>query len=153
MNRRAQPADNAPSTSHLLGGLFAWGARAALAILFFYSGVVKASDSNQFLVTLAPFTFVPDLWLLPLALGLPWFEILLGLGLLLPWTTRWAAAATALLMVLFIGVLWWALANDIVVSCGCFGEDETPSRSKMVAVIARDAVIGLLAAWLAIRKN
>ncbi len=42
-----------------------------------------------------------------------------------------------LLCLLFIAVLGWALANGIIVSCACFGQDETPSAAKMAMSLIR----------------
>ena len=113
--------------------------------MFFYSGFVKAGASEQFLASLLPFTFLPDILLEWTATGLPWLEIALAAGLLWGRSARWAAAGTVILMAIFIGVLSWALSEGIIVSCSCFGEEEDPSAAKMRMVIARDAGIAAVA--------
>ncbi|MFM8764411.1 MAG: MauE/DoxX family redox-associated membrane protein [Spartobacteria bacterium] len=122
--------------------------RIALAGVFFYAGAVKAGASQEFAVALLPFTFVPPNWTLPLALGLAWMEILAAIFLLLPRIFPLGAALVSGLCVLFIGVLTWALWNGIIVSCGCFGADDSPSAWKMWLAIGRDIL--LLAAAAAI---
>jgi len=123
----------------------AWAARICLAGIFFYSGFVKAGASEEFLISLLPFTFLPQVLLEWTAFGLPWVEIGLAVGLLWPGTARVAALATILLMGVFIGVLAWALSEGIIVGCSCFGEDEDPSATMMVFVIVRDAGIAAAA--------
>ena len=56
------------------------------------------------------------------ALELPFAELALGGGLLLPWTRRWAAAASMLLLAGFTLFLIkaWIMGNQH--SCGCFGD-------------------------------
>jgi hypothetical protein len=43
--------------------------------------------------------------------------------------------------IIFGIVLGWALANGIIVSCSCFGEDDGPSAVKMVIALVRDLVL------------
>jgi uncharacterized membrane protein YphA (DoxX/SURF4 family) len=148
-----QPLVDNPAGVPLAMWVTAWGARAVLAGLFFYSGFVKAGASEEFMVTLAPFTFVPADLVESLAMFLPWFEVVLAVCLLIPRATRWAAFATVVLMALFTGVLTWALANGIVVACGCFGSDPSPAAWKMMLAIARDVLIGAVALWLALRHD
>lgn len=122
--------------------------RLGLAGVFLWAGAVKASASQAFAVALAPFTFVPPELVPGLAIGLAWVELGAGVLLLLPRIHEAGAALVAGLCVVFIAVLGWALANGIIVSCGCFGSDEPPSAARMWEAVFRDA--GLLAGALAI---
>lgn len=131
----------------------AWAVRLLLAGVFLYAGLIKAGDREEFLNGLLPFTFMPPEWLVPISFVLPWAEVLTGVLLLLPWTVRWGAAASAALMFLFAGVIGWALSEGLVVACSCFGEDEIPSEEKMVFVIIRDLVLAAAALWLVFRKR
>jgi uncharacterized membrane protein YphA (DoxX/SURF4 family) len=115
--------------------------RIALAAVFFYAGAVKASASQEFAMALLPFTFVPTQWTMPLALALAWTEILAAILLLLPRVFPLGAVLVGGLCLLFIGVLSWALWNGIIVSCGCFGADDSPSAWKMLLAIGRDIVL------------
>jgi uncharacterized membrane protein YphA (DoxX/SURF4 family) len=115
--------------------------RIELAAVFFYAGAVKASASQEFAMALLPFTFVPPQWTMPLALALAWTEILAAILLLLPRVFPLGAVLVGGLCLLFIGVLSWALWNGIIVSCGCFGADDSPSAWKMLLAIGRDIVL------------
>jgi hypothetical protein len=42
-------------------------------------------------------------------------------------------------------VLSWALANGIIVSCSCFGQDDQPSAMKMMLALGRDLFLAGLA--------
>ncbi len=122
--------------------------RVALSGIFLYSGIVKAGASEQFAVGLAPFTILPPQWTAGFAVGLAWTEIAAGLLILIPRTRRVGAALIIALCCLFIGVLVWALANGIIVACGCFGGEETPSAARMVMAIVRDFLFLLAAAFV-----
>ena len=122
------------------------GLRVFLGGLFIYAGLAKSTGSAQFALTLVPFTFIPTAWLGWLSLLLPITEILSGLLILPPPTKRLGALLIFGLCAIFITALGWALANDIIISCACFGQDETPSAAKMIAAMIRDIFIALAAA-------
>lgn len=122
-----------------------WLARLVLAGTFFYAGLVKAPASAEFAVSLAPFTFLPPEIITPLALVLPLTEIVFAILILFPFTARIGAAGILLLCAVFLTALGWALANDVVVDCACFGLDSTPTPGKMLAAMGRDAVLAVLA--------
>jgi uncharacterized membrane protein YphA (DoxX/SURF4 family) len=119
--------------------------RLFLAAIFLYSGFIKASASAQFAVALLPFTFVPESWRLPLSIVLPVSEIAGGALILAPWTQRIGALLILGLCLLFIAALGWALANDVIVSCSCFGREEQPSVAKMSLTLLRDVFVAALA--------
>jgi hypothetical protein len=60
-------------------------------------------------------------------------------------TKHIGAGLIFLLCVLFAMVLSWALANGIVVSCSCFGQDDQPSAMKMMLALGRDLCLAGLA--------
>jgi len=120
--------------------------RVILALTFLYAGLIKAGASQQFAIGLMPFTFLPDNWIDPLAWTLPWVEVAAGILLLLPWTKKMGASLIIVLCIIFIVALSWALREDIIIACSCFGEeDEVPSALKMQLVIVRDIVMALAA--------
>lgn len=130
-------------------------ARIVLAGIFLYAGLIKATASAHFAVTLIPFTIIPDSWINPIALGLPIVEILAGVLLLIPRTKLYGAGLILLLCAGFIGILGWALATGNIVACGCFGQDETPSARLMAVSMGRDVLMALVAAaivWDSLRK-
>ena len=119
--------------------------RFVLAGIFLYAGLVKSLSSAQFAIALIPFTVVPSEWIGTIALLLPLAEIGAAVLLLLPSTQRIGALAILALCLLFIAALGWALANGIIVSCACFGKDETPSAMKMAAALGRDVLLAAAA--------
>ncbi len=127
-------------------------ARLFLAAVFLYAGIVKASASAHFAVTLIPFTILPQEWIGHIAHLLPLAEILAGLLLLWSRTAPYGAALILLLCAGFITLLTWALSNDIIVACACFGQDETPSAEKMQMAIGRDVFLALVAAAILLEK-
>ena len=121
--------------------------RVILGGIFLFSGAIKASASEEFALALVPFTILPDSWTEPFAVILAWTEITAGLLILLPRIHRLGSAMILLLSLLFIGVLTWALSNGLVVNCGCFGGDDTPSAAAMRIAILRDIGIACAAGF------
>jgi len=119
--------------------------------MFLYAGIVKAGASEGFFVTLLPFaTIIPEWGLRVVAEGLPYVEIAAGILLLVPVASRIGAMLICVLCCVFIVTIFVALANGIVVACGCFGEeyDEVPSRGRMLMVVVRNLFIFYSAAWI-----
>lgn len=128
--------------------VWSWRAtRAVLAAIFLYAGIIKASASEEFALALVPFTIIPEAWTGLFAVTLAWTEVAAGILILLPHINRAGSALVLFLALLFAGVLGWALANDIIVSCGCFGEDAPPSARAMFLAIVRDAAIAAAAGF------
>ena len=121
--------------------------RVLLGGIFLYAGIIKASASEAFALALVPFTILPESWIPTFAVALAWTEVAAGLLILLPRVHRLGSALILLLALGFIGVLAWALSNGIIVSCGCFGSDETPSAAAMRLAILRDVGIACAAAY------
>jgi len=120
--------------------------RILLGGIFLYAGVIKAGASEEFALALVPFTILPESWTGPAAILLAWTEIAAGILILLPRVHQAGSALILVLALVFIGVLTWALSNGIIVSCGCFGNDDPPSASAMRSAILRDVAIAAAAA-------
>jgi hypothetical protein len=127
--------------------------RVILASIFLYSGLVKASSSAQFAIALAPFTFFPETWIRPLSILLPLSEIVGGLLILVSPTKHIGAGVIFVLSILFATVLGWALANGIIVSCSCFGQDDQPSAIKMALALGRDLFLAGLALVIMLERR
>lgn len=124
-----------------------------LAGVFLYAGAIKALSSGEFALAILPFTFFPEDYIGLFARILPITEIVGAILVLLPWTRRYGAGLILLLNLAFIVALSWALANDIIVACSCFGKDEEPSAAKMVIAIVRDVVLAAMAIFVMVAPS
>ncbi len=139
-----EPAGGWPAAWPRLG---AWGCRLlrlALGAVFIYAGTLKLLQPQAFAHSLAQFELLPDLLLPAVALGLPALELLAGIGLV--FDLRGSLAAIALLLLLFLGVLGYAVLLDLEIDCGCFSLEEIGARNSVKAAFARDLL--MLAATL-----
>ena len=128
--------------------------RVILAGVFLYSGLIKASASAQFAIALAPFTFVPETWIRPLSILLPLCEIAGGLvDFGFSDQAYWRRSDTCVVLSSSPWSLSWALANGIIVSCSCFGQDDQPSAMKMMLALGRDLFLAGLALVVILERN
>ncbi len=131
----------------------------ALAATWFWAatskwGVPKAVE--LFGVIRDVFPWLPARWAERFALGLPVVELVLGGGLVLPRTRRWAALGSLLLLSGFTVFLLKAWAMGYQESCGCFGESShlTAAEARWIYGLSVLRNCGLLIlATLAFRRK
>jgi uncharacterized membrane protein YphA (DoxX/SURF4 family) len=104
-----------------------WAVAIALGALFVYASVDKIAFPQKFAKIVYHYGLVgpsATLGYTPanlVAVVLPWVELLCGLLLITGIWRREAAVLTALMLVVFIGAVGWALAHGIdIENCGCF---------------------------------
>lgn len=120
--------------------------RLALGGVFLFAGTTKAINPQAFADSIATFKMLPPQLINIVALGLPPFEILLGLMLVSGWKARAASLAVAGLSIVFGVALGQALIRGLVVDCGCFGSGE-PSTLKTWASFGRAFALGAASVW------
>lgn len=117
----------------MLGGLFLYAA--------YTKGLYPFQEPFRFAIALSSYQLLPDALVILVSRVMPWFEVALGLGLLVGWKLRWFSSIAALLLGAFIGLMAVTYARGIQADCGCFGLGEPISGWTL----ARDSVILLVA--------
>ena len=107
--------------------------RLLLGVIFLFAGYTKLHFDGEwhlhdyhffFSMAIDSYHILP-LWAVELSARiLPWFELLVGAMLILGIWTRWAAAATAALLVVFFSAIIRAYFLHLDIACGCFGNNE-----------------------------
>jgi len=116
-------------------GMMVWVIRVIVGGWFIYAGIMKILEPKDFAVNIAQYglqdsypAFFPAAVINPVAIILPWLEVLTGLAIILLPALR--AASTFLIMgmlLVFIGLQSYAVINGLDVKCGCTGSDKTVS--------------------------
>ena len=114
----------------IVGGVFIW------------AGVLKIVDPLDFASTIKNYQAFPGPLIFPIALVLPWIEVLSGVGLIAGILKRSSALITSLLLAGFMALVGSALLRGIDTACGCFGAF---SRKADLTLILTDAVLLLMA--------
>ena len=125
-------------------------ARIVLGLVFIVAAYPKIADPPGFAKSIWAYELFPAWSLHPLALLLPWLELLCGLALCLGIWIRAAAAWVAVMLLSFGLALSINLARHHPVDCGCFGSATPKTDAQRLAdmrwVLLRDAGLLLLAA-------
>jgi len=130
--------------------------RLLVAAVFLYAGWMKFSTpSERFTLTVAQMQMLPAAFVGIFALTLPWVEMLAGILLLIPRTTRIGALMAAALLALFLAALTWAWTRGLGVDCGCFGPEDagTSTRGQIPVALVRDSVLLAVTLLLAARPS
>jgi uncharacterized membrane protein YphA (DoxX/SURF4 family) len=125
--------------------------RLLLGAVFLYAGAIKLRDPQSFADSIATFRLLPEPLINPLALGLPDFELAVGLLLICGWLRRIASLAALCLTGVFAIALTSSLARGLPVDCGCFGSG-VPSLYQGWISLGRDLILAALAANLYLRN-
>ena len=130
-----------------------WGQRLcawALGAAFLAAAAPKLLDPPGFAEAIHAYRLVPEALPAPMALVLPWVELLAALALITGFLRRSAAWTVLALLLVFITALGLDLARGIPVDCGCFGGSHAARSAaerlgSMRLDLLRDALLALLA--------
>lgn len=103
--------------------------RIGLGGVFLAAGGLKVGHIDIFASEITGFQLLPHPFIAPLALLLPFLELMIGVYLVLGLFTRFAAWFAALEMAVFAGAILSAVLRGIHTSCGCFGPSDTATTS------------------------
>jgi putative oxidoreductase len=95
--------------------------RLLVGALLVVAGALKAGHSAELASSIANFRLLPAPIVGPLAVALPYFELLLGGYLIAGLFTRVAAAVATAQFVLYAAAIGSAVLRHIPANCGCFG--------------------------------
>ena len=120
--------------------------RLVLGAVFAYAAFTKLRQPwVLFAISINSYQILPEWAAVFLAHTLPWFEMALGLVLLIGVKLRWTAAAAASVLIFFFAAMLRAYFKNMGIDCGCFGFGERLGP----LTIARDATLLALAIALA----
>ena len=125
--------------------------RLILGAVFLYSAYTKLPFHQPwmlFAMAVNSYQILPEWAVTIVARVLPWFELGLGLFLLLGWKLRWSASVAAGLLAFFFSLMLYTFIKNPrgeAISCGCFGVGEKLGP----LTLARDGALLALALALA----
>lgn len=125
------------------------GVCAIAAATWAIASVFKLADPAGFTRDIENYRIVSGIWAGSAAVYLPWLELALAAGLLVPRARNAARWLSVALLVLFCAALFVALARGLDIRCGCFGA--AGASGSIGWALARNAAIG--AALLCFRSR
>lgn len=99
--------------------------RILLGGLLVVSGALKVGHPTDLAASIAGFRLLPPAVVGPLALALPYVELLLGAYLIAGLFTRVVATIVAVQFLLYAGAIASTVLRHIPPACGCFGPNDT----------------------------
>ncbi len=125
-----------------------WAARVALAAVFLYAAVPKIADPAGFAKSIFNYQLLPDAAINPLALFLPWLELLTAVALLaVPRLRRGALFLLGGMLLVFILAISSAMLRGLNIDCGCFSTSGTGTRAALPHLLL-DIALLIAAGWL-----
>lgn len=113
--------------------------RLGLACIFIYAGFIKLLEPRAFAHAIAQYELIPEGLLPVVAVGLPALELLAGLGLI--FEVRGSLTIIAILLLIFLMILGYAVWHNLDLDCGCFTADELDARHNVGTAFWRDLIM------------
>lgn len=145
-----QPSDSGrlqPSPENTASRYLALAARLVMAGVFMYASFDKIRHPAEFAEAVYNYQLLPDFLINLSALILPWFELILGVLLLLGIWMPGSVVAINLLMVTFLTALVINKARGLNISCGCFSTKATVD-GLIGWVVFRDVIFFVISLYL-----
>ena len=117
--------------------------RIVLGGLLLATGALKASHAPELASAIAGFRLLPGEIVAPMAVVLPYFEILVGLYLVIGLFTRVAGWISVVQFVVYAAAIASAVLRGIPANCGCFGPNDQATADW--PHVAFDLVLALIA--------
>jgi putative oxidoreductase len=116
----------------------AFAARLYLGLIFVTASWHKLMEPGSFALDIATYQILPLALVNPMAIILPWVEIVSGLMLIVGFRTRAAASLIAGMMLMFTVAIAIAVGKGLDMSCGCFASQGAAEDPISWGTIARD---------------
>ena len=113
--------------------------RLGLAGIFIYAGLIKLLDPRAFAHAIAQYDMIPEALLPLVAVGLPVLELLAAVGLI--FEVRGSLTIIAILLLIFLVILGYAVWNQLDIDCGCFTPDELDAQHSVKISFWRDLIM------------
>jgi putative oxidoreductase len=119
--------------------LLALAARLYLGAVFVLACWHKVVEPGAFAIDIATYQILPLALVNPMAIVLPWVELVAGVLLIVGFRTRAAALLVAGMMAVFTAAIAIAVSKGIDMSCGCFASQGAAEDPISWWTILRDA--------------
>lgn len=106
--------------------------RMIISIVFIYASIHKIINPQEFAKQVVAYELLPLFLVYPFSYALPFLELICGILIWVPYTKLSANILNALMVILFMVAISYALILGKDINCGCFGNDEPIGISKLL---------------------
>lgn len=121
--------------------------RVVVGAILIAAGALKVGQAASLAAAIAGFRLLPATIVGPLAIGLPYFELMIGAYLVFGLFTRVAATVAAVQFVVYAAAIASAVLRQIPANCGCFGPGDAAVADW--PHVAFDACLTIASAFVA----
>jgi Methylamine utilisation protein MauE len=122
---------------------FVIAARVVLGAIFMYASFDKLANPQAFADIIGNYHVLPVQFVNPLAIFLPWLELLTGLFLIVGKWVEGSLLIYSALFVVFILALGQALIRGLDISCGCFSVNPSSTSDVWLRIIEDIAILAV----------
>ena len=123
-------------------------AHVVLGFIFVYSGLVKITDTQIFVMAVENYRLLPDFLAPFMAVTLPWVELVAGLVLLCGFKPLASVMLINLMTAMFIIALSISYFRGLNIDCGCFNVNITDSKHSLLEALWRDFGFLTMGLWI-----
>ena len=123
--------------------------RLVLVAAFLLAAIPKIQDPVAFAISVESYRILTGQAVLWVALVLPWLELIIGLGLLVPKVRRASSLLIILLLFIFIGLHASAWIRGLDINCGCYAIENVSSNYFLL--ISRNCALIIAAVFVLTR--
>jgi putative oxidoreductase len=128
--------------------------RFVLGAIFLLAGAMKLAHPAAFFSDLLGFGVpFPEMFLRVVAVGLPWLEVLTGLGLLLDFWPETIRPLVSVLCLIFVVMLGQAVLRGLDLNCGCFGAAGAGWFERPDVALVRAALLFAASLYIAVAPS
>jgi putative oxidoreductase len=117
--------------------------RLSLGVLFVYAGLVKIIDPLGFAHALYNYHVLPAWLINPLAICLPWVELMAGAGLIAGIMVAGGALVVSGLLAVFAIAIGVGLIRGLDIACGCFSTSASAEPISWLFVVRDLLLLGM----------
>lgn len=126
-------------------------ARLTLSAVFLFAALPKIQDPVAFAASIEAYHVISAQSVMWVAIVLPWLELFIGIGILMPQLRRASGLLIVALLIVFIGLHASAWVRGLDISCGCFGQSETEASPNYLWLIFRNLALMIAATGVTCR--
>jgi putative oxidoreductase len=117
--------------------------RLILGVIFVYAGLVKIADPLGFALALYNYHILPGWMINPLAICLPWIEVMVGAGLIAGIMIPGGALVVSGLLAIFAVAIGISLIRGLDIACGCFSTSAGAEPITWLYVVRDILLLGM----------
>ena len=125
--------------------------RAVLGGIFIFSGSLKLMEPEKFAGILYDYGILIDQLIIPASIVIPVIEIIAGSGLI--FNLKYSLELITAMLVVFTGVLWFGILNNLNIDCGCFSSDDISEQGNLREALYRDFIFIAVSIFLFLSRQ